>query len=122
MKTTFNIGGAPTVSYIGKKAFEDRMTWNEKGELVLVKTNAEDATEITAVRALSEDGRLLVMVRCWETVVVDRFVARRLCLTSAAAAAAFIFFFQNTTEAVRQEPQGREGDARGADLREVVSW
>lgn len=63
MKTSFNIGGAPTVSYIGKKAFEDRMTWNDQGELVLVKSNAEDGTEITAVRALSEDGRVLVMVR-----------------------------------------------------------
>ncbi len=71
MKTTFNIDGAPTVSYIGKKAFEDRMTWNDKGELVLVKTNAEDGMEITAVRVLSDDGRVLVMVRfflgrgCW---------------------------------------------------------
>lgn len=63
MKTSFNIGGVPTVSYIGKKAFEDRMTWNGQGELVLVKSNAEDGTEITAVRALSEDGRFLVMVR-----------------------------------------------------------
>lgn len=70
MKTSFNIGGAPTVSYIGKKLFEDTMTWNDRGELVLVKSNAEDGTEITAVRTLSDDGRLLVMVRSGGLVCV----------------------------------------------------
>lgn len=85
MKTTFNIGGAPTVSYIGKKAFEDRMTWNAQGELVLVKTNAEDGTEITAVRALSEDGRLLVMVRLggWNGVACCCFMVVMVVVVSS---------------------------------------
>jgi hypothetical protein len=75
MKTTFNIDGAPSISYIGKKAFEDRMTWNDRGELVLVKSNAEDGTEITAVRALSDDGRTLVMVRAVRVGCVGWLVA-----------------------------------------------
>ncbi|EWM20874.1 Calycin [Nannochloropsis gaditana] len=61
MKTTFDIGGPPSTSYIGKKAFADRMTRDEEGSLVLVKTNEEDGMEITAVRSLKEGGKVLVM-------------------------------------------------------------
>jgi hypothetical protein len=60
MKTQFNIDGEPTISYIGPKAFEDKMTWGPEGELILVKTNKEDGTEITAIRI--KKGKTMVMV------------------------------------------------------------
>lgn len=113
MKTTFNIDGPATVSYIGKKAFEDKMTWNAQGELVLVKSNAEDGTEITATRSLSPDGRVLVMVRAaW--AAIGLLLAHGFQLNARLVSA-------TPTETVRPEPQGREGDARGADVRKVVT-
>ena len=51
-----------STSYIGKTLFEDTMTYNDKGALVLVKTNEKDGMEITAVRSLEEGGKVLVMV------------------------------------------------------------
>lgn len=124
MKATFNIGGAPTISYIGKKAFEDRMAWNEEGALVLVKSNAEDGMEITAVRALSDDGRLLVMVRAlkdWWVFLLFEYMHPNRSLTFVCLPVLPPQRFAPWTETVRQELEGREGDARGADVREVVS-
>lgn len=51
-----------STSYIGKTLFEDTMTYNDEGALVLVKKNEKDGMEITAIRSLEEGGKVLVMV------------------------------------------------------------
>lgn len=42
------------------KPFLDKMSWGNNGELLLVKSNAEDGTEIRATRTLQ--GKHLIMV------------------------------------------------------------
>ena len=36
MKCTFHIGGPPTSSQIGKRVFQDTMTWNDQGYVLLL--------------------------------------------------------------------------------------
>ena len=41
---------------------QTQVTWGSKNELILVKTNKEDGTEITVARHLKGGGKVIVMV------------------------------------------------------------
>ena len=64
MKAVFNIDGEPSMSYIGKKPFEDKMRWGPMGELILTKTNKEDGMVITATRYLKGNTIHMVSASC----------------------------------------------------------